>query len=382
MNIRMYNCYFGDCFNIENKNGADLLVDFGIHRKSMDAVSVDKRFDEVCRDIVANGDKDFLLSHYHEDHYNGVIYLRKKYKYKFRDVYIPDIWNIPGCLPAIELHLIREILEGYHIVGGENIISFLQSICSGQSRIYFVNRGMKIQNSYVALWPQGKYVREKAKKVFEKTIKKMDLPMETVDSLEEFSNRLRQVVLKVYSRDYLEETIMTEINELKKDIIAFARSINADNVDKQILIPLRDFENEISIVFQNTVDCTNDNLLFVGDFGKTKTEWNFIEDNSDKKRECKMHDFYRAIKIGHHGTHSYYHSFSSKMNSNSVLMIPNGGNKNNWNISSDYSLNVCHAGARAICSDNHSCNAKTNNGSCPCVNHTIINGLSSFFEDI
>lgn len=51
MHIRMYNCYFGDCFKIENSNGNDLLVDFGIHPLTTIKVNREKRFDEIHDDI-------------------------------------------------------------------------------------------------------------------------------------------------------------------------------------------------------------------------------------------------------------------------------------------------------------------------------------------
>ncbi len=77
MNIRMYNCYFGDCFRVENSNGNDLLVDFGIHNASTSALNRDTRFNDIYNDLNEES-VDFLLSHYHEDHYNGVCYVNAK----------------------------------------------------------------------------------------------------------------------------------------------------------------------------------------------------------------------------------------------------------------------------------------------------------------
>ena len=47
MNIRFYNCYFGDCFKIANDSGNDLLVDLGIHRFCATKKRRENIFDEI-----------------------------------------------------------------------------------------------------------------------------------------------------------------------------------------------------------------------------------------------------------------------------------------------------------------------------------------------
>lgn len=44
MEIRMYECGFGDCFRLRRKNDTDLYVDFGIHNSSW---SSEERID-IC----------------------------------------------------------------------------------------------------------------------------------------------------------------------------------------------------------------------------------------------------------------------------------------------------------------------------------------------
>ena len=73
MEIRMYECGFGDCFRLREANQVDLYVDFGIHSSSWSGNDKTNRFDNVIADM--NEKKDFLLTHYHDDHFNGAIYM-------------------------------------------------------------------------------------------------------------------------------------------------------------------------------------------------------------------------------------------------------------------------------------------------------------------
>ena len=91
------------------------------------------------------------------------------------------------------------------------------------------------------------------------------------------------------------------------------------NYDNNVQYRLTRFGNEISIVFQNFK--ADRNILFTGDFGK-KMNWSFIEKNRDGL--VKLHSCYDVIKIPHHGTDSYYHSFLKRIQATSELMIPNG----------------------------------------------------------
>ena len=73
MKIRMYECGFGDCFRLREENQVDLYVDFGIHTSSWSGIDKINRFDNIIADM--GKDTDFLLTHYHDDHFNGAIYM-------------------------------------------------------------------------------------------------------------------------------------------------------------------------------------------------------------------------------------------------------------------------------------------------------------------
>lgn len=372
MMIRMYNCYFGDCFNIENLNENNLLVDCGIHSICQNINVRNQRFKDIYCDI-NNSTMDFLLSHYHEDHYNGIEYMSNKWNYKFEKVYIPDIWDINGSIDAISLHLLSGILDKSILHKGTTILTFLKALCKDDGKVIFVRRGSKIQDKYVALWPSEKFIKDKADKLLKKMIVDEDLSDNDISQLSYYSTELQTIVLGIRSNNIERSGLLERINLLEEDISKSFEHFIDKGVKPSTLFNLKDFGNNISIVFQNNEDTANDNILFTGDFGSLKKQWNKIECNFDGKKDCKMHPLYHVIKIGHHGTRAYYHSFVGRINNDSVLLIPNDGGKKGWNICSDYSLNALSTGAQVICATNNTCEAKNNNrGCCSCTNCAII----------
>ena len=372
MHIRMYNCYFGDCFKIENSNGNDLLVDFGIHTTSTSTGNRLKRYNDIYNDI--KGKKiDFLLSHYHEDHYNGAVYVNNNYGYKFEDVYIPDIWNIANSIQAVSLHLLQLIFDRYTLDRSTTIFSFLDNICNKRCKIHFVQRGSIIQEQYVALWPSEEHINDSALKLMIEVSEGHDISASDRERLTYFSSELREIVLILGSGDYLTEAMSARINSLEREFWNHEWGEDLNSPSFRDGVELEKFGNNISIVFQNMKDKYSDNLLFTGDFGNRKGLWKKIERNFDKNSACKMHSLYHVIKVGHHGTRRYHHSFVGRINSNSNLLIPNDGKKMNWNICSDYSLNAITKKARVICSTHNACEARNcTGGMCTCTNKVII----------
>ena len=116
MEIRMYECGFGDCFRLRQDNQTDLYVDFGIHSSSWSRNDKAYRFDGIIAQM--NKEKDFLLTHYHDDHYNGAIYMANNSINRFNNVYIPDVWNIARSLYITSLILLRGIFTRSVIAGG------------------------------------------------------------------------------------------------------------------------------------------------------------------------------------------------------------------------------------------------------------------------
>lgn len=351
MEIRMYECGFGDCFRLRENKQVDLYVDFGIHTSSWSGYDRTNRFDGIIADM--EEDKDFLLTHYHEDHFNGAIYMAANTPHRFRDVYISDVWNMPGSVYVTSLTLLRGIFTRSVILGNNTIIDFLENICTRRSRIHYISRGVKFHNDqYIALWPEKKYAARKAQKMFEELRYKLD--NRGLEVIERIANQLNSIVVAMESgNEGVIEDYETRFNELRDEYIEAQKLFDylyGDYYDKNVQYRLTKFGNEISIVFQNYQ--ADRNVLFTGDFGKTMN-WLFIENNPDSL--VKMHSYYEVIKLPHHGTDTYYHSFRGRVDDKSTLMIPNGYIKQRWYVSPEYNRDSVSKRNKTVCAHNKRC---------------------------
>ena len=147
MKIRMYECGFGDCFRIMQEGQRDLYVDFGMLQSNSSKSDREKKFDNIINEM--NEDKDFLLTHYHLDHFNGVLYMKRN-RHSFRHVYIPDVWNINYREEAFALLLLRDILRKDTIsISNKKVTPLLKKLM-----IYI--RGLEI-NSVKKKWIELKH---------------------------------------------------------------------------------------------------------------------------------------------------------------------------------------------------------------------------------
>lgn len=212
MHIRMYHCGFGDCFNLIDEHNNSLYVDFGIHEKSMDKATREAKYDRIVN--LMQGKDDFLLTHYHEDHYAGAIYMGEM-KRQFCNVYIPDIWNINGSVQVVSLLLLRGLITKSELKKDLSIIRFLQEICCSKGRIYFVKRNTKIQQSYIALWPDEKYIEKRAKEIYQD----LTYDGEIIKRLTGLSGELRSLVLRMAEIDNPESRmeIRGELEKLERN---------------------------------------------------------------------------------------------------------------------------------------------------------------------
>lgn len=178
-----------------------------------------------------------------------------------------------------------------------------------------------------------------------------------LNRIEKMAKQLNKIVVIMATADnYFDECII-EFNNLEnnyRDVYNQVRYIfdnqNENRYNKSLQYKLTKFGNEISIVFQNYQ--AERNVLFTGDFGK-KRNWLFIENNQDNL--VNMHSNYEVIKLPHHGTNSYYHSFTGRIQNTSTVMIPNGYINHNWYVSQKYNIDSVHIGNRVICAHNTKC---------------------------
>ncbi len=374
--IRMYNFGFGDCFKLENDGFGDLYVDCGIHTSSMNETEREKRYDIVKGDLTNNC--DFLLTHYHDDHYAGAIYLSGKSK-KFRNVYIPDVWSINGSVDVVKLILLRGLITKSVIENGMSVISFLKSICSSTGKVFFIKRESEIQDKYIALWPEEGWMSKRAKAI----LNKLPVDGKKWADLTSLAEKLIRIVLRLGEVEGLDAklSLTGELGALEEEYRTLAEEFESD---KNLQHKLSKYGNEISIVFQNKSK-KDRNVLFTGDVGQ-KSVWKFLEGNKDGK--ISMHDKYKVIKIPHHGTKGYkehyYHSFCTRMNGETTLLIPNGNIVyTTWRIHTQYSADANTKNCRVICADKNACNATTVAAGgvvCNCHNCTLANNSNQYVD--
>lgn len=368
MNITMYNCSFGDCFKIfpEEETYRALYVDFGIHKESsrIDGITKEERYDDIISDMVGT-ESDFLLTHYHQDHFDGVIYLMENEDYKFDDVYIPNIWNIVNSIDVVKLILFKGLLEKSYLDKKHTLFMFLKAICKKRTgRVYFVlaERGNNIQGHYTALWPSEKietpvlnYSRGRG---------------EGWERLTDITRRLVSLMTRVSEENVIyRELTEEELNEFDELNDAYMELDELFPKDKNTQYNLNKWGNNISIVFHSKYNVKR-NILFCGDVGNDKHIWHKIVDNicGDKDRHF---DNYNVIKIPHHGTKDYYIDFSFFISRHEcTLLIPNG-NHARWCKYGKYSALANSTGSKVICSDRYECDSNCR-GYCNCHRCEII----------
>lgn len=115
LDIYMYNTWFGDCFRVGNGD-SNLWIDFGIHQNAYipSGLTRDDIHERIAVDVLASVNPSLVISHFHEDHISGLLYMMNKKpiskKPIFEKVYIPDIWNITNTPMLISVLILEELL--------------------------------------------------------------------------------------------------------------------------------------------------------------------------------------------------------------------------------------------------------------------------------
>ena len=328
MAVKMYDCDFGDCFMIEKEHvegGVPLFVDFGVHSRSKALHPPTKRYDAIIGDMPSN--MDLLITHYHDDHYSGIMHMYRKGGCKrFRKVYIPDVWEKTQKYLLIKMLILSTIYDG-STKSQVNIADFLKTIC--YSEVHLVKRGDSISDNFVALWPVKRDIRKKVSPISLECLSREDR-----DTLEDCAKILYDAVRQIVDRNNEADKsnngiVMQMLDECSQRI----QNININNISKELTTKLNKFGNQISIVFRNKrYRSSGRNMLFTGDI-----------DNTTLNKLCKCKGYPKMlrdisiIKVPHHGTDSYYFDFNSLItkSGDGILLIPNGSIPK-WEISRYY----------------------------------------------
>ena len=353
--VEVYNTYFGDCTILKTlgKKNSNLLVDFGIHANShVSGIYSDKELlkQEIAEDISIRYPKrniNLLITHFHEDHVNGLIYMYKsgsaRYKNYFKKVYMADVWEYPY---AIAMLLLEDLLKKTKLPRTSFSLFYLLdflSVCVND--IELLSRGRKFEDDrFITLWP------EKNNKITPKTFMKGEFDdvirelkyggdiEKGLDDIEKGLIELSEKIVVFFRNELLQKSGTVrerkgQIKSFRKDYKVVQEKISAQHrkvnnlegnnntegnnnkkIEEQIL-KLHELNHKFNIVFQNSDD-ENENILFTGDIEKNHMKK--IADRTD----IPLHKKYKYIKIPHHGTENHYFDYS-KYNPETII-INNG----------------------------------------------------------
>lgn len=370
LDIYMYNTWFGDCFRIEN-GGSNLWIDFGIHSNSTvpGGLTRDDIHNSIAGDILASVNPTLVISHFHEDHVSGLLYMmnhKATSKSKtpiFQKVYIPDIWNVVEAPVIIATLLLEELLKHAKLSGRKGAVTLfelMRFLCVNARNVIPIKRGSSFEGGrYIALWPDPQCVSTYASSYLT-SLEIGAIPA----SLLNLAEMLRSFILErinIEGENVTSENFHSRLNRLETNFLELINNPEIAIILTKLSaieddIYLNHLGNNISIVFQNTKFVQGETLLFTGDLeNKFLVK---IANNYDKK--YNMYPSYEFIKIPHHGTKGgkNEHYFDFKPHNPKCFMIPNGfvhGARGNWKICKEYGNDANLKSIKVVCSNSNFC---------------------------
>lgn len=373
MKIRMYNVGFGDCFCIRDK-GKNLLVDFGTSNSRISGRPRREMFDIILSDLSSIEQKNLLLTHFHLDHLSGLLYMMKKkqYSHEFGKIYLPDVFSREEMNRTLTLLILADLMKNTYLPGRQvSLFALVETLCRKPQEVELLERGSLFEEKYRALWPDQDVIAAETEEIMAAIGENYQYILERLLA---FSGRLRQIV---FSMTLLGRETGQEVSRDLAALDREFREIREQAEFQQLLenmearkIELRQFKNNISIVFQNDKDGEL-NLLFTGDVQKKHLQ--MIQNNYDKR--IPLYEHYWCIKVPHHGTENHYFDFSRYTPEN--MLISNGiYHANSKKRAKGYRTSARYAGifhirdAHMYCSDCQCCEGYSNG--CSCREYDII----------
>lgn len=386
--IKQFDMKFGDCFLLEKESENPWLIDFGSKTGYRSKV-VKVRYDKVieCLQSIGNHKVTFLLSHFHEDHYSGLLYMKKlkKTNFKFKQIIVPDIRNKSVAYSMISSLFYKTFLESISLGRKSskmfsNLFDITQYFLDYASDLKFVSRGETIDDK-VILWPLKNSEANENYEIFQIYLKELNIfPLEEIDRLNTYVENCADAWYKMLTIDQKRQyELQNEVYDMKIAFIGLDSALTEclhneiymsmdteTEVFKCLYQEIIKRNHEYNIVFHNSNNNIK-NYLFTGDIEKRNMTKIY---NNSIYPSINLYKTYRYIKIPHHGTKNYFFDFSAKTNKNTILLISNG-KYSNWKIYSEYYdkyPNIMH-----ICSNcNHCETFKENANTCKCKKYKIV----------
>lgn len=251
----------------------------------------------------------FILSHFHLDHYNGLLYAASKGDKSFpiTKVYYPIIPEFPESemnkvffhyLIALNIYIFGNItgLPAYDLLLTVNKITNKQYFIHDP---VFTNKSIKINfNELKIIWPPRFIDTLKIRKEVKEAIIAFDKLIKKYKDLKEIDNRLLEN--KIFERYFPKESNITDENGIRENMERSEVINNRDKSDPKGKLPddiretnrkFRKVANYFSLAYY-----IEDKLLFLGD-----QENDIIKDviRQLPNENC----FFEVLITAHHGTH-------------------------------------------------------------------------------
>lgn len=323
MAITMFDCGFGDSFLIEEYVDKPLLVDFGVWFKPKE-----KKYANVIDRIGAIQNKNFMLTHFHCDHFSGMLYWKNhrsrfiSKNHMFEKVYVPAINHVS---------VINVLLLG-NLGRRNSFLDFLTVFCRlGWRGLECVGTGNTVEGLTI-LWPDADPIArgsivDYANKFLEQINQNADFRI-----FNEYSERLSEYINEMNSLEFdRQDEVLELIRDIKRELRRVGENQEQrDGLDEIFVeiddnkIQLNQYKHICNIVFHNT-EANNENqrnILFTGDI--ETSDMKKISLRTESKLE--LHKYYDVIKLPHHGTENHYFDFSNlcRKDGETVFLISNG----------------------------------------------------------
>ncbi len=356
MCVKMFNMEFGECNIIETTNQC-LIVDYGsIHREGNTLDNVKKEIDNNYL-VSLNG----LITHFHEDHYNGFSYLLSRYphKYQFEQFFLPHIFQAyehPNTLDYVLIDTyIRSKLK--RSMPKETILDMISSVLNTGVGYTLLKRGDTFSTpggNATVLWPEPQKVYSQLQKLNPY----LYIPEDEIEMIFSISDSITRLLSNEQASGNINEERI-RFNKLIHNGVSFNDNMTGkirtysgatyEATDSNSFYSRPDIKLLLSEILNKKIDHNYCLVFQTSHFGKG---YLFTGDISLPvlKRILTLSDSsllknYYAVKAPHHGTKSHYCSelFNSKFINIDNVFISNGkGNKRYGKISKEYKHKAFH----------------------------------------
>ena len=397
MLMNVFNMGFGESILLQ-KDRESLLVDCGSKRKD----NAESQIEWIWSGMNDSKSISFMLTHFHEDHFNRFEALVNHSGRKADVLYLPwinfDKKRVDLCDIAVYLYLLYiKPTEDVSFLLSNQII-FICECVELDGLVYALRQGDFFQYSNTemeVLWPKEielekvlKFNHREVKKIIREILNTFFINPDDRDTFKQYKDNLKEGLIKLYELfQEKDKNLCIKLDKKHKDILAAIyekqnyalqqideirkRNLKGKETDiKRWRDKLRDiFKNDTnacSIVFRDKqLRATHYyNLLMTGDVPRRVVDKYLY-------RDYFKNNFYKYMKCPHHGTSTYY---TVRLPKSCNLIISNGKYGNYQSISEHY-FNHPWLYGRRYCTNNHCEVCKNGN---PCMLHHC--GIERFFS--